>query len=332
MASIIDFFQNFAQPFVYRPMLAAVLIAVTCAVIGVFVIMRKMVFMVDGIAHSSFAGGALTVLLQENFAFLVLCQECSLLIIAAFGLVSAILIGIINEKGKLNNETAIGIIFAFTMALGIIFIGLIRSYTTGISALLFGSVGTIDWNEFVIVAIMSAGALGLVMLIKKELFFMSFDNELAKANGIPVRKVSYVFLVLVAAIVIICIKAIGVILLLALIVTPAASAYQLTYNINKMIFYSIIIAIAGSILGYLIAFVLEISASAMIVVFLTGTFFTSLAISPKRRLKKAILDEDTCAYCNRVLQSTKTCPYCEADDAHDDHHVEHRVETTSGAD
>nr|MDO8116180.1 metal ABC transporter permease [Candidatus Sigynarchaeota archaeon] len=321
---------NFAQPFVYRPMLAAILIASTCAIIGVFVIMRRMVFMVDGIAHSSFAGGALAVLLQENVAVLILCQECSLLIIAAFGMASAIIIGIINEMGKLNNETAIGIMFAFTMALGIIFIGLIRSYTTGISALLFGSVGTIDWNEFVIVAIMSAGALGLVMAIKKELFFMSFDKELAKANGIPVRKVSYVFLILVAAIVIISIKAIGVILLLALIVTPAASAYQLTYNINKMLVFAVIIAIAGSIFGYMVAFVLEISASAMIVVFLTGTFFTSLAISPKRRYKKAILDEDTCAYCNRVLRSTKTCPYCDAEDTHEQDDHDHGIETHPG--
>ncbi|HME54418.1 MAG TPA: metal ABC transporter permease [Candidatus Lokiarchaeia archaeon] len=301
MATLIDFFTNLAEPYIQRSIIAAVVLAVTCAIIGIFVIMRKMVFLVDGIAHSAFAGGALAVLLSIN----------PFLTIAAFSIVSATSMGYINEKGKLSNETAIGIVFSFMMAIGIIFIGLIRSYTTGIEGLLFGSITTIDINEFALVIFLAAWVLVVVAIIKKALFFVTFSEDLAKANGLPTRILSYVFLLLVAGVIIICMKAIGVILLLALIVTPAASAFQLTYNINKMMIYAIIIAVVGAIFGFMIAYVLEIAASATIVGVLTVTFLFFMAISPKRRNKKAVLDEALCPTCNRAMSETGACQYCD---------------------
>jgi zinc transport system permease protein len=300
-----------------RSVLTSMILAVTCSIIGIFIILRKMVFLVDGIAHSAFAGGALAVLLGIQ----------PLVTIAVFSLVSATSMGYINEKGKLSNETAIGIVFSFTMALGIIFIGMLHTYTTGVSALLFGSISTIDIVEFLVVIVVSGGVLAVVAVIKKHLFFVTFDEELARANGLPTRVLSYLFLLLVAGVIIVCMKAIGVILLLALIVTPAAAAYQLTYNINKMMLYAIIISVAGSFFGYIVSYILEIAASATIVAALTVTFFVAMVVSPKRRSRKAVLDEQLCPTCMQAQSEAGTCQYCDevAKEAHEqggnhDHH------------
>nr|MDO8110597.1 metal ABC transporter permease [Candidatus Sigynarchaeota archaeon] len=314
--AFIDFFTSLSQPYMLRSVIVAIVLSITCAIIGIFIILRKMVFLVDGIAHSAFAGGALAVLLGIQ----------PLLTITIFSLASATTMGIINEKGKLSNETSIGIVFSFTMALGIIFIGMIHSYTTGVSALLFGSITTIDYLEFWVVIAVSVGVLAVIAVVKKNLFFVTFDDELAKANGLPTRVLSYLFLLLVAGVIIVCMKAIGVILLLALIVTPAASAYQLTYNINKMMFYAIIIAVVGAFVGYILSYILEIAASATIVAVLTIGFFMFMAISPKRRNKKAVLDEAFCPTCNKALSETNACQYCEEHESESHHDHENGTE------
>jgi zinc transport system permease protein len=298
--SLVDFFTNLSQPYMARSVVTAIILAITCAVIGIFIILRKMVFLVDGIAHSAFAGGALAVLLGIQPLFTI----------AVFSFVSATSMGYINEKGKLSNETAIGIVFSFTMALGIIFIGMLHTYTTGVSALLFGSITTIDVIEFSVVIVVSGAVLSVVSIIKKYLFFVTFDEELAKANGLQTRVLSYVFLLLVAGVIIVCMKAIGVILLLALIVTPAATAYQLTYNIDKMIVHAILIAVVGAFLGYVVSYILQIAASATIVAFLTVFFFISMIISPKRRHKKTVLDEHTCPECIKAQSESNACEFC----------------------
>ena len=301
MATITEFFINLSNPFLLRPFLTAIILAAVCGFIGVYVILRKMVFMVDGIAHSGFAGGALAVLMVWN----------PILTIGAFSLSTAFAMGYINEKGKLTNETAIGVMFAFAMAVGIIFIGFIQTYTTGISSLLFGSIVTINQSEFLILMIVSISVMVVLFFLEKELFFLSFDEELARANGVAVKKVSYAFLLLVAAVVIICMKSIGVILLLALIVTPAATSYQITYNIRHMVIYSGVIGIIGAVVGFILAYLYNIAASAMIVVVLTAFFIIAMIISPKRRMKKEPLDEEKCEFCNRVMNAAQQCPYCE---------------------
>ena len=139
MASLINLFENITEGFVYRPILAAVIIGVMCAVIGVYVILRKMVFLVDGIAHTAFAGGALGLLLAVN----------PYITIGLFGTTTSIFVGAFSEKGKLSNDTAVGILFSAAMGLGIIFIGLMKSFTTSIASLLFGSVTTVSLSDLI---------------------------------------------------------------------------------------------------------------------------------------------------------------------------------------
>ena len=301
MATIIELFENITRSYVYIPIIAAIIIGAICALIGVFIVLRKLVFLVDGIAHSAFAGGALGVLLSINPIFTI----------GAFGLTTAVSMAYINEKGKISNETAVGIMFSFTMALGIIFIGLIKTYTTGISSLLFGSVVLVGMDDFILIVIIGIIVTILTLGMKKELFFATFDEELAKANGMPNRVLNYIFLIMTALVIVVSMKIIGVILLLSLIVTPAATAYQITYKLNRMIIYSVLIATFSSFFGYIIAYLLEVAASASIVVVLTIIFVLTMTFSPKRRAKKTITAEDYCELCEKAVGNTEECKFCE---------------------
>jgi len=286
-----------------RSLATAMILASTCAIIGVFVILQRMVFLMDGISHSAFSGGALAILIGSN----------PILTITLFSVMSALSIGVIKEKGKLNNETAIGIIFSFTMALGIIFVGLIHTYTTGVQSLLFGSVTSIDEGEFAIIILTTIGVIAVMLFLKQKFFFMTFNEELARAYGLPVRVLSYVFLIIISLVIVVCLKVVGVILQIALIVTPAACAYQLTYNSNKMILFSVVFALVGAFFGVMLGYMLEIAASASTICVLTVIFILCMIASPKRRHKRSMLDERFCVECEKARASTDACEFCEHD-------------------
>ncbi|MHA1821014.1 MAG: metal ABC transporter permease [Promethearchaeota archaeon] len=301
MASIADFFNSLSELYNLRPLLTALFIGVLCAVIGVFIILRGLVFFGNGIAHSAFAGGALGLLLGM--------ESIILLPISVFAIITALTIGYINEQGKLNNETAIGIIFSFVMALGIIFISII-GYNNNVGALLFGSLTLVSGSEFYTIIILGILVLTTTWYIEKELFFVTFDEDLAKANGMPVRFLNYLFLILVAITIIVCITTIGMILVMALIVTPAAAAYQFSYKVKNIIIYSIILSQIGAFFGFMFAYIWNVQASAMIVLILTTIFFISMVVSPKRRFKKSVLENNICPTCQHALETAPPCEYC----------------------
>lgn len=313
MASLINLFENITEGFVYRPILAALIIGVMCAVIGVYVILRKMVFLVDGIAHTAFAGGALGLLLAVN----------PYITIGLFGTTTSVFVGAFSEKGKLSNDTAVGILFSAAMGLGIIFIGLMKSFTTSIASLLFGSVTTVSLSDLIFAIIISVITFIFIGLVKKELDFITFDEHLAKANGMPVRIINYLFLIVVSLVIMVSIRIIGIILLLAMIVTPAATAYQFAYRINRMIQISVIVSIVGVLLGYILAYVLEISTSASIVGVYTLLFVISLIISPKKRAEMIKNGDLYCKQCFDAMKEDVHCEFCDTEEASNEHDHDH---------
>ena len=198
------------------------------------------------------------------------------------------------------------------MALGVLFISLYKSYSTDIGSMLFGSLSSIGVSEFTIILILGIIILFLIFAVKKELFFITFDEELAKANGMPVNFLSFYFLFTVALTIVMCISTVGIILVMAFIVIPAASAYQFTYKLNRMLIYSTLFAIFGSITGFTVAFILNISGGATIVIILTILFAISMIVSPKRRSKLPHAGE-MCPQCVKVVHETH-CSYCEMED------------------
>lgn len=324
---LVDFIMDLQNPWVLKPFLTALIVGVVCAVVGVFMILRGLVFFGNGIAHSAFAGGALGILLGINPIFTI----------TVFSIATSIGIGYVNEKGKLSNETAIGIFFSFSMALGVIFISMYNTYSTDISSLLFGSLSSISNSEIITVSIIGAIIVFVAFFIQKELYFITFDEELAKANGMPVTVLNYVFLVTVALTIVVSVTTIGVILVMAFIVTPAATAYQFTYKLKRLVIYAVIDAALFSSVGFAIAYIFNLSGSATIAILLTVVFGISLILSPKRREKRPDFEHPYCEVCTRVMAESGVCTYCELEDKtssdgvdqleHEDHnHEEHSHE------
>ena len=295
MSKIAEFFQAFQYPFMQYALISGIVIGIVCSIIGVFVLLRGMVFLGQAIAHSSFAGAALAILLDVH----------PTMIIMAFSIISAVTIGYVNQKRLMKDEVIIGVVFSFFVALAALLIGLKREYTSDIKSVLFGNLLTIDREDFILLIIFSALVVMLIFLIKKELYFITFDSELAKISGIPVNFLSYLFLILVSITIAVSLKAIGAILVFAMIVTPAAAAYQWTHRLNRMILLSAIFGVISAVIGLFMSYMLDLASAASIAITITVIFLVSFIFSPKRRsLKKSITE---CPFCKDHFDDTGHC-------------------------
>ncbi|MFZ5516014.1 MAG: metal ABC transporter permease [Candidatus Zhuqueibacterota bacterium] len=269
-------FELLQYTFMQRALLSALLIGAVCAMIGVYVVLKGLSFIGAGVAHASFGGVALGFLMGVNPTY------------TAFGfcMVVAWLIGWVSEKGKIKEDTAVGIFFASTMALGILLIGFIKGYNIDLFGYIFGNILAVTVSDLWTSLVMAIIIISLLLYFYKELLFITFDPEMAEITGVPVRKLSYLLLSLVALTIVLSIKSVGVVLVSALIVTPAAAAYQLTDNFKTMMVLSIVIGIGSSVVGLLLSYWLDTSSGATIVLMATLIFFLSSLASPKRKRLK----------------------------------------------
>ncbi len=298
MTSVIEFFEKLGRPYLQIPLAAVIILGIVSSIIGIFIVLRGLVFMGQGIAHSAFAGGALGILIGIN----------PFIPIFFFSTGMSVTVGYINERSKISHEIAVGIFFSFFMGLAILFIGMLQTYSTDINSLLFGNALTVSVDDLILMLIVTPIVLAIFFLIKRELFFLTFDEEMARASGIPVRTINYVFLILVAATIVVSMKALGAILVMAMIVTPAAAANQWTYSINKMIGISVAFGVISAFFGFMLSYVFDIATGPMIVAIATGIFFVSFAASPKRR--RSHFELEKCLICQRAMEKHAICEYC----------------------
>ncbi|WP_457558342.1 metal ABC transporter permease [Candidatus Harpocratesius sp.] len=310
MSGILEFFQNLEYAYLQRALFSTIIVGIVCGLIGVFIILKGMSFLGAGIAHSCFAGGALAILLGIDPFFTIFL----------FGEATAMLIGYINERDSSSkNDTAVGIMFSLSMALAILFVGLNKEYSTNIQALLFGNALLITAENFIRLIIISLFVIILFFLLKKELLFIIFDETMAKISGIPVKILNYLLVGMIAAIITISLRAIGAILVFAMIVTPAAAAYQWTYKVNLMLFLSALFGSISSFFGMMFSYLFDLPTGSTIVLIVTFIFGISFIFSPKRRIPTFITAKDQlehkkeCRYC-RDLNNIEDCPYCQDGD------------------
>lgn len=297
-------FENFFEAlikytFLQRALITSIFVGVICGLVGVFIILRGLVFMGAGIAHSSFAGGALGILIGIN----------PFITIFLFSTGAAMTIGFINEKGYIEDKNvAVGIIFSLTMALAILFISLIKTYNAAVTAILFGNVLIVTTEDMVLLISISIIIIMIVFFMKKELFFITFDDEMARATGLPVKFVSYIFLILISLAIVVSLKAIGAILVFAMITTPAAAAYQWSYKLNRIILLSILFGAVSSFVGLYLSYILNLPSGSTITMIVTSIFVVSIILSPKRRAGKDIGYKHMCKICDNV--SVEECEFC----------------------
>ena len=262
----------FQYAFMQRALVAAILVGATCSVIGVYVVLKKLAFIGSGIAHSAFGGVALGFLLGLN----------PIAVAAPFSIATAAGIGLVSKKGRVSEDAAIGIFFASTMALGVIFVGLSKGYSIDLFGYLFGSILAVSTFDLWLILVLGLAVVGVVMLLYKEFFFLSFDEELAKVNGLPVQGLYYLLLTLMSVTIVVSIKVVGIILVSALLVTRRC-CIPVDSPVPQ---YDDTISCTGRGVrcgGVDIVLHFNLASGATIVITATVIFFLSLAFSPKRR-------------------------------------------------
>jgi ABC-type Mn2+/Zn2+ transport system permease subunit len=259
--------------FMQRALAASLLIGTVSAVIGVYVVLRGLAFIGAGIAHASFGGVALGFLLGIN----------PILTAVVFCLATAWGIAWTSWRAEVREDTAIGIFFAATMALGILFIGLMRDYNVDLFGYLFGSVLAVTQEDLWLSLGLGVGVLLTVGLFFKELLFVTFDPEMAQVSGLPAGVLYVLLLSLMALAIVLSIKVVGIILVSALIVIPAAAAYQLTEDFRWMMLLAVVIGNLSAIVGLFLSYGLDTASGATMVLIATTFFILSALLSPRRR-------------------------------------------------
>ncbi len=249
--------------FMTRGLIAAIIIGTVCAVIGSYVVLRGMAFFGVALAHAMLPGLAIGYLVHGGERGPLFWWGLATAILAAFG------IGNLSKGGRIRNDTAIGIVFAGLFALGVALISTVRSYTVDLTHFLFGDVLSVTQADLVRIGGFSAFVLLCVALFYKEFLVLAFDPVLAITLRLPRRLFESLLLVLIAISVVVALQSVGVALMVALLITPAATASLLTKRLATMMALGALIASFSSVVGLYASFYLSVASGAAIV--LTNT-------------------------------------------------------------
>jgi len=259
--------------FMQRALLAGLVTGVLCAVVGVYVVNRGLSFMGAGISHAAFGGVALGVWLGVS----------PVLAAIAFCLVVGWSIAWLSLKTQVREDTAVGIFFASTMALGILLLGLIQGLRQDLFAYLFGSILAVTPQDLWIILGCALLVLATLALWGKELLFIIFDPQGAAVSGLPATRLYFLLITLVTVTIVISIKVVGIVLVSALLVTPAAAAAQLSQRFGIIMVLSVIIGVVSTQGGLLLSYGWDTPSGATIVLVVTALFILASAYARLRR-------------------------------------------------
>ncbi|OAH12838.1 anchored repeat-type ABC transporter permease subunit [Streptomyces jeddahensis] len=270
-------------PFMQRAFAVAAVTGLVCGVVGVFVVLRGMAFIGDAVAHSAFPGVALAYTFNGNL----------LLGGAAAGIVTAVGIAFVSQNRRLKEDTVIGVFFAFAFGLGIVLVSTRDTWTTDLSSFLFGQVLAVSSGDVWTAAAFGAVLVTVVLALRKELVAVSLDRETARAAGLPVFRLDVTLYVVVTATIVMSLEAVGNVLVLALMITPAATARMLTERLGTMTLLASGIGCAGSMAGLYVSYSYDLAAGGSIVVVLTSVFALVWLLAPRHGLLTRALRRTT---------------------------------------
>jgi manganese/iron transport system permease protein len=241
--------------FFVRALLAAAIVGVVCAVVGTYVVLKGIAFIGDAIAHAAFPGVVAAFLLSIPFYLGAA--------VAAVG--TALAIGYVTRRARIRTDTAIGVLFAGTFAFGVFLYSTIQGYVADLFSFLFGQLLSTSLQDLIALAILGAIVLGVVAVLWKELLYATFDPLGAAASGLRVDLLESLFLALIALTIVISLQAIGIILVVAMLVTPAATAQLLTVRFGRMMALASALAVGAAIAGLYLSYWLDVASGATIV-------------------------------------------------------------------
>jgi ABC-type Mn2+/Zn2+ transport system permease subunit len=271
-----DLFEPLAYPFMLRGLIAVMLVGVVSAVVGTYVVLRGMAFLGDALAHAILPGVAVGYLTGGGAHAPVLLGALVAAVLASVG------IGAISKGARIREDTSIGVIFAGMLALGIALISSVRSYTTDLTHFLFGNVLGVSDDDLWLTLIVGGAIVLIVFLFYKEFLVLSFDPILAATLRLPARLLENLLLVLIAVAIVIALQTVGVGLMVAMLVTPAATAYLLTRRLPLMMLLAAASASLSGVVGLYVSYYRNIASGAAIVLTATGVFLLVFFFAPRR--------------------------------------------------
>ncbi len=266
--------------FMQRGLVEVTLVGALCGALGAFVVARGLGFIGDAISHAVFPGIVIAYLAKFSFFIGALF----------FGLFTAISIGVIAQHRRLKEDTAIGVLFAGAFSLGVVLISTIRSYTTDLGAILFGNVLGVS-NEDLILTLGLGVFVALVLFLTfKELLLVSFDRTMAAAMGLPVVWLDFLVLLLLTLTIVVSLQAVGNILVVAMLITPAATARLFVERFRPLMLLGAAIGALCGVVGLYMSYYLNLASGGTIVLLTTAVFGVCFVLSPKYGMMRGALN------------------------------------------
>ncbi|MYE05684.1 MAG: metal ABC transporter permease [Chloroflexi bacterium] len=260
--------------FMHRALLAGVIVSVAAGMVGVFVVLRGLAFMGDAVAHTQLAGAAVALVLGGGAVLITLGAGVA-------AVLTALGVALLTLRGRLREDTAIGIMFAGLFALGIVLISRQRTLNISLNDLLVGDILGASWTDLIVMAALTAVVALLVLAFLPELRFTAYDPEVASVSGVPVTFMQIGLLVLIALATVVAFRLVGVVLALAMLVAPAAAAALLTRRLTMMMLISTLIGVGSTVAGLYASFHFDLAAGPSIVLTAVVLMMLSFVLSPR---------------------------------------------------
>jgi manganese/iron transport system permease protein len=267
-----------SYPFMVRGLVASVMVGIVCATVGTYVVLRGMAFFGDALAHAILPGVAVGYLVSGGARGPVFWWALGT------GVLTAIWIGAVGKGAQIKEDAAIGIIFAGMFALGIALISTMRSYAVDLAHFLFGDVLGVSNGDLWLTGVLGGLILLTILALYKEFLVLSFDPVLAVTLRLPSTLLRYLLLVLIALTIVVSLQTVGVALMVAMLVTPAATAYLLTRRLPAMMGLAALIGALSGVVGLYLSYYVRVASGAAIVLVCTAFFLIVLLLSPRRGL------------------------------------------------
>ncbi|MBN1400873.1 MAG: metal ABC transporter permease [Anaerolineae bacterium] len=265
-------------PFMVRGLMAAIMVGVVCATVGTYVVLRGMAFFGDALAHAILPGVAVGYLISGGARAALFWWGL------ATAVLTALAIGAIGKRAQVKEDAAIGILFAGMFALGVALISSAGSYAVDLAHLLFGDVLGVSPGDLTLIGVLGGLVLLMVLAFYKEFLLLSFDPVLAVTLRLPSGLLNDLLLVLIALTVVVSLQTVGVALMVAMLVTPAATAYLLTRRLGRMMALAALIGSLSGVVGLYTSYYVNVASGAAIVLVCTALFVLTLLFAPQRGL------------------------------------------------
>lgn len=255
-----------SYPFMQRALAGGALVGFLLSYFGTFVVQRRLAFLGSGLAHAAFGGVALGILLNTQ----------PLWVAVPFTVVAAVGIVAVRERTQLAEDTAIGVFFAVSMAMGIVFLSMTKGYTGDAFAVLYGSILSVTATDLAVTATVAALAV-TTFPMWGVWAYATFDRNLARSDKLPVMLADYVLSIAVAVAIVVAIKVVGILLIAAFLVLPAASARLLSRTFRAMTLWSIALGVSSAVTGLLISYAADLPSGATIILMQAALFLAAMA-------------------------------------------------------